>query len=462
VSPSSRHPKGSVPPAAYLLPKEWATGEYGIPVARYINREFAQLEAEKFWPRVWQMACRVDQVATPGDFTVYNILNESVLIVRVDNNTIKAYHNVCPHRATTLGLQPGHFQAQMIVCPFHGWRWNLQGENTFLPNADEFKGGCLNREEVHLKEVHVHIWGGFVYVNFHKNPISFDTMIAPVKSMVEEVMLGEMKYYYHYEARVNCNWKIAQEAFLEAYHVPQTHPQLSGSVPHEVANSLMTYEPLANGHGLFQSGGLSSMARLPKAQLNALSRDQQVDQLVNRLIILHRGQDAMAHTDDIEIARAMRYRSIPEGVSVGEEFQRAIREHYGAQGRPIGSAEALARITDMHIFPNVVFLPMYGNAVMYRARPTRDNDPDWSIFDMYAVRTYAEGHAVPRWKTIEAKGELTDRETWFLIPSQDFSAIARQQQGLKSSAMRSTLMASHQEGLIFNMHRELDRYLSGL
>ena len=120
----------------------------------------------------------------------------------------------------------------------------------------------------------------------------------------------------------------------------------------------------------------------------------------------------------------------------------------------------LMRITDMHIFPNVVFLPMYGNAVMYRARPSPENDPDWSIFDMYAIRTYAEGHAPPRWKTIEPKGELSDKDTWFLIPSQDFTAIVRQQRGLKSSAMKSTLMASHQESLILNMHRELDRFLT--
>jgi len=458
---SSPHHKSTAPEVNHL-PKDWLTGEYGIPVARYINREFAQLEAKYFWPRVWQMACRVDQVAKPGDFTVYNILNESVLVVRVDNDAIKAYHNVCPHRATTLALRPGHFQSQMIVCPFHGWRWNLRGENTFLPNADEFKGGCLKPSEVSLKEVHVHIWGGFVYINFDKNQIPFESMIAPVKSMCEDVMLSEMKFYYHYEARVNCNWKIAQEAFLEAYHVPQTHPQLSGSVSHEVATALMTYESLANGHGLFQSGGLSNIARLPKSQLDLLSREQQVDQLVNRLITLQRGQDAMAHTDEIEIARTMRYRQIPDGVSVGEEFQRVIREHYNAQGRPIGSAEALARITDVHIFPNIVFLPMYGNAVMYRARPTRDNDPDWSIFDMYAIRTYAEGHTAPSWKTVEAKGELTNRETWFLIPSQDFTAITRQQQGLKSSAMQSTLMSGRQEGLIFNMHRELDRYLGSV
>ena len=163
-----------------LLPEAWLTRDSGVPVARYRDREFAKLEAELFWPRVWQMACRIDQIPDPGDYVVYDILDQSVVVVRADEETVRAFHNVCPHRATALAVGSGRFQLDQIVCPFHGWKWNLRGESTFVLNQEEFKGGCLRSEDVALKEVHVRIWAGFVYVNLAKAPPSFDAHIAPI------------------------------------------------------------------------------------------------------------------------------------------------------------------------------------------------------------------------------------------------------------------------------------------
>jgi len=441
------------------LPAEWKTGLHGIPVTRYTHREFARLEAELFWPKVWQMACRIDQIPSPGSYTVYDILNESIVVVRADENTVKAYHNVCPHRATALALGSGRFQLGQIICPFHGWKWNLQGENTYVPERQEFKGSCLSDQEIHLREVHVEVWAGFVYINLDKNPTPFEQNIAPIQDIVDGVKLGDMKFHWHISTRVNANWKVAQEAFIEAYHVPQTHPQLIGGRTPEVANSIWTYEPMANGHGLFHSAGASSMGRLPKTLLEAMSQEEQTDTLLRSLSNMYVGHDSMVHAEEVDIARTMRRRKLPEGVTVGQEFQKVIREHYAAQARPIGEFEALARCTDMHIFPHITFLPSFGNAVMYRARPTKDNDPDWCIFDMYSIRTYPEGQTPPKWETRNVEGDLKDPKNWYLIPSQDFTSVTRQQQGMHSMAIRTTLMAEKQESLIVNMHCELDKYL---
>jgi hypothetical protein len=234
---------------------------------------------------------------------------------------------------------------------------------------------------------------------------------------------------------------------------------LTNGTSTEVANSIWTWETMANGHGLFHSAGVTSMGRLPKNLLLQMSQDEQTDALLRSLTSLYQGHDSMVHAEEVEIARTMRRRKLPDGVTVGQEFQKVLREHYAAQGRPIGDFETLAKCTDMHIFPHVTFLPSFGNAVMYRARPTRENDPDWCIFDMYAVRTYPEGQTPPKWETRHAEGDLKDPKTWYLIPSQDFISVTRQQQGMHSMAMRSTLMAERPESLIVNMHRELDKYL---
>jgi len=441
-----------------LLPCDWKTGEYGVPVARYISADFAALEAERFWPRVWQMACRVDQIPNPGDFTVYDLLNESIILVRVDESTVKAYHNVCPHRATALAVGTGHLQLKQIVCPFHGWRWNLDGSNRVVLNKDEFKPICQGNYDVDLKEVHARQWGGSIYICLDKQPVPFEQFVAPIATIVDAVKLAEMRFHYHYRAKVNCNWKVALEAFMEAYHVPQTHPQLTPGKAEDFT-SLYHYEPMQNGHGLFHSAGAGSTGRISRERALSMSQEQQIEALFRSLQTLHIGQDAQAHSEELEIVRTLRHKKIPEGKTVGEYFQTVLREHYAAQGRPIASFESLSKVNQMFIFPHVIFLPTFGNAVMYRARPAPDNNPDECIFDMYAVRTYAEGHTPPPWNTVVAEGKLDDPNTWWLIPSQDFTSIVRQQRGMHSMAIKSTILSSRQESLISNMHRMLDDYL---
>lgn len=453
-------PRSTVNGGKGRLPGEWSTGEYGIPVIRYIDKEFAALEAELFWPRVWQMACRLDQIPTVGDYTVYDILHESVMVVRVDESTVKAFHNVCPHRATALALGTGRFPLKQIVCPFHGWRWNLQGANALVLNKEEFKSGCMENRDADLKEIHLRQWAGFVYICLSKEPMPFEQFIAPIADVVAAVKLSEMRFHYHYQAKVNCNWKVAQEAFMEAYHVPQTHPQLTPGTAAEFT-SLYRYEPMANGHGSFHSGGAGSTGRISTEKLKSMTQELQAEALLRSLQTLYTGQDAQAHLEELEIVRTMRHRKIPEGQTVGQYFQTVLREHYASQGRPIASFDVLSKINQMHIFPHVIFLPTFANAVMYRVRPTPDNNPDWCIFDMYAIRTYAEGQTPPPWKTIVAEGRLDDPKTWWLIPSQDFTSIVRQQRGLHSTAISSTILSNRQESLIKNMHRALDAFLQG-
>src|SRR5262245_35405375 len=99
-----------------------------IPRERYFDRGFFELEKEKLWPHVWQVACRLEEIPDPGDFVEHEIGDMSVFVVRQRDGSIKAFENACRHRATQLAVGSGRFGGQ-IVCPFHGWRWNLDGTN---------------------------------------------------------------------------------------------------------------------------------------------------------------------------------------------------------------------------------------------------------------------------------------------------------------------------------------------
>jgi phenylpropionate dioxygenase-like ring-hydroxylating dioxygenase large terminal subunit len=436
---------------------EWRLGEHGVPVARYTDRDFASLEAEKFWPHVWQMACRLDQVRNPGDYFVYEIVDQSIIVVRVDEATIKAFHNVCPHRATALAVGSGRFQLDTIVCPFHGWKWNLNGESTFVLDRSEFMGGCLTDDYLHLHECQVAIWMGGIWINMDTEAPPLEQQMGPIKDLVDPLLLDHMKFDWHKSLVVNANWKVAQEAFFEAYHVTQTHPQLLN--PKLGGTGLPRYNYMAfdNGHGMYHTVGAPALMGVNQEMASVLSQDDQVDTLVRSLTNFYDGLESMVLEEDIAIAKSMRHRDL-EGESVLDAFHRVLREYYSAQGRPIPTREALARVTNMFVFPNVTFLPTFGNLLLYRSRPTRDNAPDWCIFELFSLKTYPADEQPPAWRTEECT-DPKDPKQYRLIPRQDFSNIPRQQRGMNSKAIKATALSDPQEILIKNMHAELDNYL---
>ena len=122
---------------------------------RYFDRGFFDLERDKLWKHVWQMACRLEEIPEVGDFAEYTICDQSVLVVRTGPDEIKGYLNACRHRATQLAVGSGTFRGGQIVCPFHGWRWNLDGTPSAIYGAEGFAPACVAEEELHLYECRV-------------------------------------------------------------------------------------------------------------------------------------------------------------------------------------------------------------------------------------------------------------------------------------------------------------------
>src|SRR5690242_19305814 len=114
------------------LPVPWAVRSVDrIPKQRYYDQDFYALECEKLWPRVWQMACRLEEIPKPGDFVVYDILDQSIIVTRVDERTVRAYYNACRHRGVKLACDRGN-AAEGFTCPFHGWQWKTDGQCKFI------------------------------------------------------------------------------------------------------------------------------------------------------------------------------------------------------------------------------------------------------------------------------------------------------------------------------------------
>lgn len=193
-----------------------------ISVDRYTSKAWHDLEVERLWRRVWQFACREEEIPEIGDHIRYDIAGLSFLIVRNEQGTIKAFPNACLHRGRMLKEFDG--RATELRCPFHGFAWELDGCFKDIPAQWDFPH--INTREFSLPEIPVGLWGGFVFINPDQNCAPFDDFIADLARQFERWDLSKQYKMAHVARVMPCNWKIAQEAFCEAYHVNATHPQM--------------------------------------------------------------------------------------------------------------------------------------------------------------------------------------------------------------------------------------------
>jgi hypothetical protein len=334
-------------------------------------------------------------------------------------------------------------------------------------DREEYRGGQLRDSDVALRQVHVAVFAGFVFINLDPNPQPFDEFIAPVRPFIEGLAIGDMHHYWWKSISVPANWKVAQEAFHEALHVSATHPQLekvgrevvygnrADDGSDEMTHRNVQYETFAHGHGRFFGGKKTPM----QGHVQQATGDP-LEDMAARLTLLVEGLDAMVLKEDVDILLGLRGKPIPPGSSLGGEYVRALYAQAAAQQRPMPkpTPEILGMWGgEIYIFPNFMILPQAGNAQFYRARPDPSN-PDRCTFEIYSTKTYPAATKPPR-ASVEPVTELSNPEQLRLIPRQDLGNIPRIQKGLHSKGIQQTWLASYQEKIILNMHQELDRYL---
>src|SRR4051794_33957816 len=173
------------------LPVPWGVKAADrIPKQRYYDPEFYALENESFWPRVWQMACRLEELPAAGDFVEYEILDQSIIVVRVDAEHVRAYYNSCRHRG--MKLVEGSGSRRSFVCPFHGWCWGLDGKNTFVLRPGAFDEGNLDAGDLELTPVRCELWGGCAWINLDDAAAPLRECLEPLASKYDEWKIGAL------------------------------------------------------------------------------------------------------------------------------------------------------------------------------------------------------------------------------------------------------------------------------
>ena len=428
-----------------------------IPARRYHDPEFYALEREKLWPHVWQMACRLEEIPKPGDFVVYDILDQSVIVTRVDEKRIKAFFNACRHRGAQLATDRGHCDSH-FTCPFHGWQFALDGRCRTVYSASLFDRELLKADDLRLRECRLETWGGCAFINFDDKAPPLRESIEPFATAMDAWHVESLRTEWWLAARLPVNWKLAMEAFMEGYHVMATHPQLLIGAQDPLQQA---YKPLP-----IELSPMSYYVTLPNAPMPATIASREfIGMNIHFMRVLSEGMAGMTHAKDVAVAEALADTALPADTAQATiAWRRILNEgvmqaHQARQMDIPDLNEVDAKgyaIAVNYCFPHYFLLPTYGSASSYRIRPL---GPEECLFELWSLTRYADGEERPPIRTPTPMA--FDDPRWPPIPTQDFSNLPRQQRGLHARGFEHMRLSKDVEGLISNYQRLIDGYLDG-
>jgi len=428
-----------------------------VPKEAYYTPEFLKREKEKLWPRVWQVACRLEEIPHVGDFVTYDIADDSLIIMRTSEIEIKAMHNVCTHRGRRLTEGCGHLK--QIVCRFHGWRWNIKGENTAVIDAQDY-GDRLKPEDIRLGEALVDTWGGFVWINMDLDAEPLLDFLAPLEERLKLYEFEKLRFRWYKTVVAPCNWKVALEAFDEGYHVQTSHQQFLPFIDSYAGSR--AYGP----HGAFGYAenppapdryGFVRSFRLP-GEAGPDYRQYILDYVEE----FHNELRAMVTPRAYEATQRLRTECPADATQMEVyekwiQFQREAAEADGSGWPEMSPEYAMASEADWHVFPNTVFVHGGIDGVLwYRARPNGD-DPDTCIFDVWSLVRYAPGKEPPLERQFFKTWE--EHDDWGRVLMQDLQNFPEVQRGMKSRGFKGSRTNPVQEVAVSNFHRALHEFL---
>jgi len=413
------------------------------PTSEYTDPERLKLELERVWYRSWQYACRQEEVANPGDYYEYVIGTQSFLVARGEDGVIRAFRNACRHRGTQ--LKKGKGNAPDFTCSFHAWCFSLKGELVDIPDRHLFPG--VTDEEYRLREVGCDVWAGFVFINPDPERAKQQPLLEFLGRVAEDLEPYHMERYrnaMHAVIHLDCNWKAAIEAFLEAYHVSFTHPQILAYLD-DVNTAL---ETIGDHSRMIVPYGVPSMriehvdeAEIYEAYFNKSAtsfRHKQATSLPPELF-----DEDGTWTLDIPIREYMMQHHERIGQESGHDYSGLTREQ-------------LVDDYDYHIFPGFKFNSHAGACLGFRSRP-HPTDPNKCIFDVFKFIWPNEHEPIPEPAPM-VEVEYTDPSVG-LVLSQDFSNLAKVQRGMHDETLTHVTFGSP-EVRITNFHNVIERLLA--
>tara|TARA_Y100000768_G_C23956031_1_gene672854 strand:+ start:409 stop:1641 length:1233 start_codon:yes stop_codon:yes gene_type:complete len=186
----------------------------------YTDDEIFKLDLKNFFFKQWVFIGHISRVPNPGDYFLFNIGNESIIIIKDFDNKIHAHYNVCRHRGSHICLED-EGNKKLLTCPYHAWSYNLDGS---IKSARLMKDD-FNPNEWGLNSCNIKIFEGLIFINLSDNCPDFLEFIEPTRKFIELHGLAEAKIAYRKVYPTDGNWKLTLDNFHECYHCQPAHPE---------------------------------------------------------------------------------------------------------------------------------------------------------------------------------------------------------------------------------------------
>ncbi|WP_293905131.1 aromatic ring-hydroxylating dioxygenase subunit alpha [Phenylobacterium sp.] len=327
--------------------------------SRYTSRAFMTREWDQMWTCTWLLAGMECDLQAPGDFFVFSIGRESIIVTRTKEGGVSAVYNVCQHRGNRLLVKErGCHKA--ITCPYHGWSYDLEGRLRATPDADRFSQG-IDRDALSLKPVKVELWAGLVWINMNPNAEPLGHFLGPIPQRLAPYCFERMTLVADQTVSLDANWKTVIDNFNEQYHVDFLHPQHASFV--DCCNAANQLWP--HGHRSVQVEGFVVNPRYPVPD---------------------------------EVPAPLRAAIAPLGMDPGEfagrvpDLRKAVQRQKREVGASLGydysafSDDQLTDVWQYDLFPNVIMTVQAEELWVMRPRP-HPSDPDKCFFDKWTLRT---------------------------------------------------------------------------
>ena len=198
---------------------------FTIPASWYVDPRIAELERLHVFSKTWQLVAHVDQLQNAGDFITTRLAGEPVVIVRGADGGLRAFYNVCRHHAAAVVTQPCG-QTQILQCPYHGWKYGLDGSLKGMPEFDGVDN--FDRAQNGLIPLLVDTWECFVFVNLDSNPPPLHEFLGGLAKRVAPLGIAKLHFFERRTYDIHCNWKVFVDNYLDGgYHVPHLHKGLN-------------------------------------------------------------------------------------------------------------------------------------------------------------------------------------------------------------------------------------------
>lgn len=450
---TGKRPGEIVDTSPYISQIDFSDFRMRVTTDRYADPEFHARERQRLWMRCWQVAGRAEELPEPGDWKVHLVFDQSYLVVRGKDGTIRGFVNSCRHRGNR--LCEGKGRAARFNCPYHNWTYGLDGALLAVARPD-FEGTLEDfvgdKDELGLVQVPVECFGGFIFLNPDRGAAPLAEYLGEAGELLAPYRMDEMvSYGLNVREALNCNWKVVMDAFQEGYHIQGVHPELIPAMD----ESKERYRFFGDHSVATAPFGAANIADFgPEAQADSIRVLPGTFPGVTE--ILPRFEELLGGYRD-----AAGVLSFPEGVTGRRLLQEASRDTFAAKGLDV-SGLTDNQLSDNQfylIFPNLFITIRAGEATVIISTPHPDGDPNrchWHVMGLQWLPPEQRAAA------IEPLNDVPEGEhfTYFLALEQDWEMMQRQQEGLRNATLE-TMALTRQEVRLAYYHSVLDAWLDG-